>query len=122
MLANTNQQSAVRAAIQFNLRQLFKLISLCCLFFALVQATGTFFAALVAGLFFLLVLLTALRIETIVHGALFGTCCSIAILALVGLAFPPKSNWFLFLAWLSYPLLGYTIGLVCAADRELRLG
>jgi hypothetical protein len=36
--------------------------------------------------------------------------------------FPQTTVWHLLAGWILYPPLGYAVGLICAADRELRSG
>ena len=111
-------RSADAVVFQFHLRHLFLLVSLLCVYFALVRATGEFVATLVIGTLILRAIVILLRIESVFYGGIVGTCAAGVLLVGAALAFSPSSPLAIF--WcLVYPVVGYTIGVLCASQRQL---
>jgi hypothetical protein len=116
--AGSERRSADAAVFQFHLRHLFLLVSLLCVYFALVRATGEFVATLVIGTLILRATVILLRIESVFYGGIVGTCAAGVLLVGAAMAFSPSSPLAVF-GCLVYPVVGYTIGVLCASHRQL---
>jgi len=120
--ANTADRHDDASPFQFQLCHLFLFVSLACIYFALVHATGEFVAALVIGVFVVRAVIVMLRIDGIMLSGIAGTCLAGTLLFCAGLAFGPEPSCPLFVGCLAYPAIGYTIGVLCAARRQLNYG
>jgi len=107
---------------QFSLRHLFILIFLHSVYFALVRLTGAFFATILIGPWIQVALIVLLRIESMVWGAIAGTLAAFLLLVFAAAAFSPVPLDQIIATALVYPIVGYLCGVVCTADRQLRLG
>ena len=118
-----NSQRCIKTSIfQFHLRHLFLLMFLQGVYFAMVRLTGPFVATILVGPFLQMAVIVLLRIESMVWGAIFGTIVAGLFLMLAAVAFGPVPMDQIIAAWLVYPIVGYLGGILCAADRQLRLG
>ena len=120
--ANSADRHDDASPFQFQLRHLFLLVSLACIYFALVRATGEFVAVLVIGVFALRAVIILLRIDGIMISGIVGTSLAGTLLLCAGLAFGPVPPCPLFVGCLVYPAIGFTVGVLCAARRQLDYG
>ena len=110
------------ASFQFHLCHLFLLVSVASVYFALMRTTGEFVAALVIGLLVLRAVIILLRIDNMLLSAIVGTCLAGAFLVCAALAFGPVPPWLVLAGCLTYPPIGYVVGVLCAARRQLDSG
>ena len=112
----------VTVPFQFELRHLFLLVSIACIYFALVRAIGEFPAALVIGIIVVRAVIILLRIDNMMVSAIVGTCLAGAFLVCAGMASSPAPPWLILVGCLVYPPIGYILGVLCAARRQLESG
>ncbi len=107
--------------IQYDLRQLFFFVTAAATFCAAERLIGPLLPLLVLGIIVVGTCIRLLRIENMVLGAVAGTAMTVAILLLVLVVVSPPS-WTAASLGLLYPLVGYAVGMACAADRAFRSG
>jgi hypothetical protein len=125
-MAHDRTNSAERhkdgAPFQFGLCHLFLLVLIASIYFALMRSTGGFVAALVIGIIVLRAVIVLLRIDNVMLSAIVGTFLAGAFLVCAGIAFGPVPSWLFLVSWLVYPPVGYVLGVLCAACRQLEYG
>jgi hypothetical protein len=111
-----------REPFQFALIHLFLFVSGVGAFLALERAAGILFSSLVLGIFLLVGVIILLRIENIVAGGIAGAAFAALFLIVLWIAVCNVSEWAFITASFVYPIIGYFVGIICAADRVIRSG
>ena len=109
---------------QFSLYHLFLLTTAAGLLFGTGEVIGTFLPSLVLGLFIIAVVISLLGIENLILGGLVGM--ALAMVTILGAAMlcawqeAANLGWSVITALLIYPMMGYTLGILCAANAAWR--
>lgn len=122
MIAARSQGPVRDEPFQFALRHLFLLTSGVSAYLALERCTGPLLPTLAVGTFVLAAVIILLRIENMLLGGVWGATLAFVILILVQLAPGASANWGFVTACLFFPVVGYCVGALCAAERILRSG
>lgn len=105
--------------MKFELRHLFHFVTASAMYFALERVTGMLLPLLLLGLVICWTAIVLLRIDNMLSGALTGALLAIFVAAALSLAFDVSSLSAAML-WIAYPIAGYVVGLISAADRGFR--
>lgn len=106
--------------VQFTLRELFLCVVAAAVYFALVRSVGPFWAALAGGVFILVCVIKLLRTGNPLFGGFGGLFLASGIVAAARVLGGPVSPSSMVMSCLCYPMLGYILGVICAADNEFR--
>lgn len=109
------------APIQFELRHIFLLVWLVASAIALGRFAGPLIPVLVMGLGIVAILLNLMKIENLILAGIAGAAISIPVLLFILLAYD-VSTMIQFGCLVGYPIFGYSVGILDAANRAIRSG